>query len=74
MKRPKIFLDQLIRIPIHQLVMSGGYWKRDVQNHSVLLDVDQDFVVFYLDGEPIKQWKIDSHLHGGKLRRNGRLN
>jgi|SRR5262245_21192795 len=73
MKRPKIFLDQLTKIPIHQIVSGHGYWQQNVQNRSVLLDCHQGFLIFYLDGEPVRQWRLSSQPHLGKLQHGGRI-
>jgi hypothetical protein len=69
----KIFLDQLTKLDIHQIVSGNGYWQGKIQNHSVLLDVRQDFLIFYIDGEPVKQWRLSSQPHLGKLQHGGRI-
>jgi len=74
MKLPnKPYLDTLLKLDIHKIVSTHGDWQQEIQHRSVLLDCHQGFLIFYLDGEPVKQWKLSSQPHDGRLRNGGSI-
>ena len=69
----KPHLDTLLKIDVDQLVSGNGYWEQKIQHRSILLACHQGFLIFYLDGEPVKQWKLSSQPHHGRLRNGGSI-